>query len=93
MEHMAIKLVLNTVSTGTMVKLGRVAENWMSWVDISNKELIDRVIRLISELGELEYKDACFALYDAVDDMNREDWSNREKTSPVQYVLARINRT
>lgn len=92
MDHMAVKLVLNTVSTGTMVKMGRVAGNWMSWVDISNKKLIDRAIRLISELGALDYRDACFALYDAVDDMNREDWTNREKPSPVQYTLARVGR-
>ena len=51
MHHMAVKLALNTISTGTMVKLGRVAGNWMSWVDISNKKLVDRAIRLISELA------------------------------------------
>ena len=75
-----------------MVKLGRVAGNWMSWVDISNKKLVDRAIRLISELGKLPYEEACYALFDAVEAMAQEDWSNREKPSPVQYTLARIDR-
>lgn len=92
MHHMAVKLALNTISTGTMVKLGRVAGNWMSYVDISNKKLVDRAIRLISELGKLPYEEACYALFDAVEAMAREDWSNREKPSPVQYTLARIGR-
>lgn len=92
MHHMAVKLALNTISTGTMVKLGRVAGNWMSWVDISNKKLVDRAIRLISELGKLPYEEACYALFDAVEAMVQEDWSNREKPSPVQYTLARIGR-
>ena len=38
MEHMAVKLVLNTISTGTMVLMGRVTGNWMSWVEVSNKK-------------------------------------------------------
>lgn len=42
MNHMALKLALNTISTGTMARLGRVAGNWMSWVSTSNKKLIDR---------------------------------------------------
>lgn len=92
MHHMAVKLAFNTISTSTMVKLGRVAGNWMSYVDISNKKLVDRAIRLISELGALSYEEACFALFDAVDEMAQEDWSNREKPSPVQFTLNRLRR-
>jgi len=90
MNHLALKLALNTVSTGTMARLGRVAGNWMSWVSISNKKLIDRSIRLIAELGGFSYRDACFAFFDAVDAMEAEDWTGREKPSPVQYTLARL---
>ncbi len=91
LNHMMVKLVWNTVSTGVMARLGRISGNWMSWVDISNKKLIDRAIRLIAELGHLEYEQAAFALYDAVDRMQHEDWSNREKPSPVQYTLRRLS--
>ena len=39
---MAIKLVLNTLSTATMARMGRVMGNAMVWVSPSNKKLIDR---------------------------------------------------
>ena len=58
---------MNTVSTGTMVRLGRVTGNWMSWVAISNKKLIDRAIRLISEIGGVSYEVACRALFDNIE--------------------------
>lgn len=92
MNHMALKLALNTISTGTMARLGRVAGNWMSWVSISNKKLIDRAIRLVSELGGVPYREACLALFETAAEMESEDWSGREKPSPVQLTLARLRR-
>ena len=68
-EHLAVKLQWNTISTGTMVKLGRVRGNWMSHVAISNKKLIDRAIRLISELGKVDYHTACVALFKAAEEL------------------------
>ncbi len=65
MEHLGLKLVLNTVSTASMVLLGRVTGNWMSWVDLSNKKLIDRGTRLVAELGKTDYETACNALFEA----------------------------
>ena len=66
-EHLAVKLFWNTISTGTMVCMGRVAGNWMSCVAISNKKLIDRAIRLISELGKVDYHTACMELFRTVE--------------------------
>ena len=66
-EHLAVKLQWNTVSTGTMVKLGRVTGNWMSFVAISNKKLIDRAIRLIAELSGSDYHTACVELFKTVE--------------------------
>ena len=66
-EHLAVKLFWNTISTGTMVCMGRVAGNWMSCVAISNKKLIDRAIRLISELGKVDYHTACVELFRTVE--------------------------
>lgn len=90
MNHMALKLALNTVSTGTMVKLGRVTDNWMSHVSISNKKLIDRAIRLVSELSGRSYEESCRALFDAADEIDSADWTGREKPSPVQYTLRKL---
>lgn len=67
-EHLAVKLQWNTISTGTMTVLGRVAGNWMSYVAISNKKLIDRAIRLIAELGRIDYHTACLELFRTVEE-------------------------
>jgi N-acetylmuramic acid 6-phosphate etherase len=62
-EHLSVKLQWNNISTGTMVKIGRVSGNWMSHVAISNKKLIDRAIRLVAELGNVDYHTACVELF------------------------------
>jgi N-acetylmuramic acid 6-phosphate etherase len=89
MRHMAIKLVLNTVSTGTMVKLGRVSGNWMSWVDCTNKKLLDRGTRLLVELAGCDYRTACTALFAAMAEQ-RNFPAAAEKCSPVQLALKNL---
>ena len=90
MEHMAFKLVLNTISTGTMVLMGRITGNWMSWVEVSNKKLRDRGIRLISEICGLSYKDSCYALHETLEELKTINLGNVEKFSPVQYTIRKI---
>ena len=48
--RVAVKLVMNALSTCTMVRLGRVMGNYMIWVVPSNLKLIDRATRYISKL-------------------------------------------
>ncbi|MCO5238682.1 MAG: hypothetical protein M9904_01380 [Chitinophagaceae bacterium] len=91
MDHMAFKLVLNTISTGTMVLMGRVTGNWMSWVEVSNKKLRDRGIRLISEICGMSYEDSCYALHETLDELKTMDLHNQEKLSPVQYTIRKIS--
>ena len=87
MFHMAVKLVLNTASTGIMVTLGRVTGNWMSWVDVTNKKLMDRGIRLICEIGGLDYRESCRRLFAAVEELAASPAPAKEKPSAVQIVL------
>jgi N-acetylmuramic acid 6-phosphate etherase len=87
MDHMKIKLTMNTISTGTMVCMGKVKSNWMSFVSMSNKKLIDRCIRLISELAQITYKEACFALHQSIVELEQTDFTGKEVPSPVQYTL------
>lgn len=54
----ATKLVLNTVSTGVMVLLGKVYGNRMIDVSVTNSKLEDRAIRIISDLTALSREDA-----------------------------------
>lgn len=46
----AHKMVLNMISTGVMIKLGRVLENYMVYVKPMNKKLKNRMLRITSEL-------------------------------------------
>ena len=92
MDHMKVKLAMNTISTGTMVCMGKVKSNWMSFVSMSNKKLIDRCIRLISELAEIPYKDACFALHQTIGEMEKMDFTGKEEPSPVQYTLNKLKK-
>ena len=54
----AQKLVLNMISTTTMIKLGRVKGNKMVHMQLSNAKLIDRGTRMIMEELGFEYEQA-----------------------------------
>ena len=91
-KHLAVKLAFNCLSTGTMAAMGRVAGNWMSWVSISNKKLIDRGIRLLSELGGVGYEDAAQRIFAAEEWIESQDWTGREEPCAVQVALSQLRR-
>ena len=91
LDHMKIKMVMNVISTGVMILMGRVTGNWMSYVSLSNKKLVDRSIRLISELGGISYKDACDALHQSVYELEQCDFTDKEEPSPVQFTLSKLH--
>ena len=45
----AQKLILNTISTTLMIKLGRIRDNKMIDMQLSNNKLIDRAERILME--------------------------------------------
>ncbi len=65
--RLAVKLVMNAVSTCTMVRLGRVMGNYMVWVVPSNLKLIDRATRYITKLAGLDYPAANALLFDIIE--------------------------
>ena len=89
-KHLAVKLAFNCLSTGTMAAMGRIAGNWMSWVSMSNKKLIDRCIRLVVELGKVNYETAAKYVFAAQEWVMAQDWSKSEEPSPVQVALAAV---
>jgi N-acetylmuramic acid 6-phosphate etherase len=89
-EHLAIKLVLNTISTATMVRMGRVVGNAMVWASPSNKKLIDRGTRLIALSTGYSYERACEALFEAIEEVARRSQSGEEVPSPVALAIERI---
>ena len=91
-KHLAVKLAFNCLSTGTMASMGRIAGNWMSWVSMSNKKLIDRCIRLLVELGRIDYEEAAQRIFAAEEWIASQDWSKGEEPSPVQVALKQLGR-
>jgi N-acetylmuramic acid 6-phosphate etherase len=61
-----VKLVMNALSTCTMVRLGRVMGNYMVWVVPSNLKLIDRATRYIAKLAGLNYEAANRLLFEII---------------------------
>ncbi|HEV2693500.1 MAG TPA: hypothetical protein VG347_11440 [Verrucomicrobiae bacterium] len=62
-----VKLVMNTLSTCTMVRLGRVLGNYMVWVVPSNLKLIDRSTRYITKLANMDYEAANELLFEIIE--------------------------
>ena len=62
-----LKMLLNALSTCTMVRLGRVMGNYMVWLVPSNLKLIDRATRYIQKLAGLEYLEANRLLFDVIE--------------------------
>lgn len=54
----AQKMVLNMLSTGAMIKIGKTYENLMIDLKASNEKLKDRAIKIVSEIAEVSYSDA-----------------------------------
>ena len=62
-----LKMLLNALSTCTMVRLGRVIGNYMVWLVASNLKLIDRATRYIEKLAGLEYVEANRLLFEVIE--------------------------
>ena len=67
LTRVAVKLVMNALSTCTMVRLGRVLGNTMVWVVPSNLKLIDRATRYITNLTGLDYAAANALLFEIIE--------------------------
>ncbi len=58
----AQKLILNTISTATMIQLGKVKGNKMVEMQLSNSKLIDRGARMLQEELGISKKEALYLL-------------------------------
>ena len=52
------KMVLNMLSTGAMIRIGKTYENYMIDVRMVNEKLIERGIRIVSEIAKISYDEA-----------------------------------
>lgn len=54
----AQKMVLNMITTGSMIRLGKIYENVMVDLQLTNQKLVERAKRIISYFTGLSYKEA-----------------------------------
>jgi len=89
-HHLAVKIILNTLSTATMVRMDRVIGNAMVWLSPSNKKLIDRGSRLIAQQTGCSYEQACIALHEAIEEVESGQQQDQEVPSPVALAIERL---
>jgi N-acetylmuramic acid 6-phosphate etherase len=89
-HHLAVKLILNTLSTATMVRMDRVIGNAMVWLSPSNKKLIDRGSRLIVQQTSCNYERACIVLHETIEEVTSKQKQGKEVPSPVALAIERI---
>ena len=54
----AQKLILNTISTGIMIKMNKTYSNFMVDIKATNLKLIERATKMVQKLTDLDYDDA-----------------------------------
>jgi N-acetylmuramic acid 6-phosphate etherase len=54
----AQKMVLNMLSTGSMIKIGKTYKNFMIDLQVTNEKMKDRAIRIVSQLAEVQLSEA-----------------------------------
>jgi len=87
----ATKLALNVLSTGVMVKLGKVYGNRMVDVAVTNQKLRDRAVRILQDLTDLSREAADFLLDHSGKSVKLAlliHWTGLEKTTAQQLLTA-----
>ena len=65
------KMVLNMLSTGAMIRIGKTYENYMIDVRMVNEKLIDRGTRIVSEIANISYEEAAKILRESENNVKR----------------------
>ena len=58
----AQKMILNMLTTGSMIKIGKTYENFMIDLQAVNEKLKDRAIRIVAQIADVQHSDALAAL-------------------------------
>ena len=74
----AQKMILNMLSTGSMIKIGKTYENFMIDLKATNEKLKDRAIRIVAQIARVSHSEALAALLKC-------DWEI--KTAIVSIVM------
>jgi N-acetylmuramic acid 6-phosphate etherase len=90
LTRIGVKLLLNALSTCTMVRLGRVLGNRMIWVVPSNLKLIDRSTRYIRDMSNVSYQEACRALFEVIEYIEPRRAAGKTYPPPVGVAAIRL---
>jgi N-acetylmuramic acid 6-phosphate (MurNAc-6-P) etherase len=90
LTRIGVKMLLNALSTCTMVRLGRVLGNRMIWVVPSNLKLVDRSTRYIRDLAGVSYEDACRALFEVIEYVEPRRRAGKAYPAPVGVAAMRL---
>lgn len=71
------KMILNMLSTGAMIRIGKTYENYMIDVRMVNEKLIDRGTRIVAEIAKIPYEEAADFLVES---------NNNVKTACVMAI-------
>jgi N-acetylmuramic acid 6-phosphate etherase len=85
------KLALNIISTGTMVRLGKVYGNRMIDVAVTNTKLHDRALRILQDLADLDREAADVLLEQSGKSVKRAllmHWGNVDRSAADQLLSA-----
>lgn len=74
----AQKMILNMLSTGAMIKIGKTYENFMIDLQAKNEKLKDRAIRIVAQIADVSHTDALSALL-------KSDWEI--KTAIISLIM------
>ena len=74
----AQKMILNMLSTGSMIKIGKTYENFMIDLKATNEKLKDRAIRIVAEIAEVN-------VAQAFETLQKSDW----KIKPAIVALVK----
>lgn len=83
----AQKMVLNMLTTGAMIKIGKTYQNFMIDLKASNEKLKDRAIRIVAQIADVTHSDALAALLDCNWEIKTAIVTIKRKVSPEEARL------
>jgi len=89
-QSLVLKMLLNTLSTEVMVKMGRVKGNYMTYVTPTNMKLIDRATRYVSALSGVSYDVANDYIFSVMEDTEEDRKAGKGLPPTVLIALKRI---
>jgi len=87
----AQKMALNMLSTASMVKLGKVYDNLMVDLKVTNAKLTDRACRIVSEIAAVDYDEAARLLQQTHNNVKTAIVVSKRRVTPEEAERLLLN--